>query len=1070
MPGIGPRVGGAHVDVNMQFDDNSVGEVGKRIHKQLSSLGKSLSQVGERNGEIYRSIGRDAVVAWRSLLGTILAGSPLMGSAISAVAGAATLLAGALYSTVQASYGFAPLLLSIGVAAGTAFLGAKSFFKALKDGDLSGLTPSAKAAAKSVQGLADAWKKVRDEVQERMFKGLADDIARLGTTLLPVLQRGLGKMADSLNFLAQEILNYVNSAQGLKVIGTFLDNMADIFKRLSKAVVPFLDGFLRLMNALSPAGKRLADRIADIAKQFQGWTQGERFAKRINDMMLRAEKTAGLLFKVLGNLGAAISNVFNIANPSTNTFLQMLVDVTQRFEDWTSSVEGQNSIATWAAQSVDVMRQFGKTVEAAFKVIAELADPRVIISFLKTVEGAFNYLGKLPLDKIVDTFVRLSEALQPVSSLFLAIVIGGAALNIMIGSLIGQVGGLFAIFGKLIKFKILVSLFRGMSGGAGSAGAAAAGAAGKTGLLSRAWAFLLKIMTKIKSVFSGVVGFFTKTSSATATTASSAGRLAGAFKPVLAILGRFVKFAGPVGIAIWIGTIIAKSKDLQKKLGEVWDAVKEVGSALGGAFKEIGEALKPLAPAAKAVGKAIGLVFDFLDKIVGLAIGVFLDMVIYGFKSLANVIKGAGKIIAGLINVLVGLFTLDFGKMWDGLKQMASGIGPLLKGLFGLFVTFFAPAKLAKLGLGAIKGLGSGIKNAMPGILSTVGQFLANVLKFFVTLAPRLFQYGISAITSLGKAVVSTEPKVLAAAGNLVNGVIVWIAKLPVRLLQLGVSALSKLAGAVVRGTPKVLAAAGRIFTGVVNWIAKLPGRLLSLGQQAVSRLAGAVSAGIGRLRSIAGQIFNGISSSLARLPGRLLSLGQQAISKLAGAVSAGVSRLRGIAGNIVSAITGAISGLPGKMLNLGKKIIDNIVSGITSGLGKVRDVMGKVGDTIGKFLPGSPVREGPLTAWNHGSTAAGGGRNIIDAITGGLRETGPIRRAMEDIANTVSSAFNPRMAVAGGGASVSGGATSRDTREDGSGNVYIGQMMPHDYSEFTRQVAAQKRLASIGGRRPPTS
>jgi hypothetical protein len=1018
MPGLGPRVGGAHVDVNLKFDDKSVGQVGKAIHRQLSNLNKSLVQIGERNRSIYQSIGKDAVVAWRSLLGTIVAGAPLMGSAISGVAGAATLLAGALYSTVQASYGFAPLLAAIGVAAGTAFLGLKSFFKALKDGDLSGLTPSAKAAAKAVQGLGDAWGKVRDTVQENMFKGLADDIAKLGTTLLPVLQRGLGKMGTALNGLAQDMLDYVNSAAGMKTIEKFLNNSADIFDRFAGSIVPFLDGFLRLMNALAPAGKRLADRITDVAERFQSWTQAEGFGKRIDDMMKRAEKTAGLLFKVLGNLGGAIANIFNAANPATNQFLQMLVDVTARFKEWTSSTEGQNSIATWAAQAVDVMRQFGETAEAAFKVIAELADPRVIISFLKTLEGAFEILGKLPLDKIVSGFATIAETLQPVSSLFLAIVIGGAALNIMFGALIGQVGGLFSVFAKLIKFKILINVLKGMGGGAGSAGAAAAGAAGKTGLLARAWGFLLKIIQKVKGAFSGVVGFFSKTSAATGQTASKASKLAGAFKPVLSILGRFAKFAGPVGIAVWIGSIIAKSDKLKAKFGDIWDAMKKVGSALSGAFKEIGEALSPLAPAAKAVGKALGPVFGFLDKLMGLAIGVVLDAIVYAFESLANVIKGAGKIIAGFINVLIGLFTLDFGKVWDGLKQMASGIVPLLKGVFGLFISFFAPARLAKLGLGAIKGLGGGIAKAMPGILSTVGRFLGSVLKFFATLPIRLLGLGARAIAWLGRAFISGAGKVLSAAGRLVTGVIGWIARLPVRLFSLGVRALSRLGKSVVQGTPKVLSAAGRIVMGVIKWIARLPGRLFSLGMQTVSRLAGAVTTGIGRLRSIAGRIFTAVVSFIARLPGRLLSLGQQAVSRLAGAVSAGVGRLRSIAGNIVSTVTGVLSGLPGKLLSIGKNIIGSLISGIASGIGKLAGTVGKVAGTIGKFLPGSPVKEGPLTAWNHGSGATGGGRNVIDAITGGLRNTDPIKKAMQGIASAVSTSLTPTVgagALAGG-------------------------------------------------------
>jgi hypothetical protein len=223
----------------------------------------------------------------------------------------------------------------------------------------------------------------------------------------------------------------------------------------------------------------------------------------------------------------------------------------------------------------------------------------------------------------------------------------------------------------------------------------------------------------------------------------------------------------------------------------------------------------------------------------------------------------------------------------------------------------------------------------------------------------------------------------------------------------------------VAKGAPKVLSAAGRIAMGVINWIARLPGRLLSLGVQAVSRLAGAVSKGIGLLRSIAGRIVSGVISFISKLPGRLLSLGQQAISRLAGAVSAGVGRLRGIASNIVSTVTGVISGLPGKMLSIGANIIGSLISGIASGIGKLAGTVGKVASTIGKFLPGSPVKEGPLTAWNRGSGATGGGRNVIDAIAAGLRDTDPIRKAMAGVASAVSASLTPTVgagALAGGG------------------------------------------------------
>ncbi len=1018
MAGLGPRVGGAHVDVNLKFDDKSLETVGKRIHKQLT-------EISNHNRETYQSIGRESVTAWRAALGAILAGAPLIGSAISAAAGAITVMAGALYSLVQSSFGLAPIITALGIAALTAKIGFTGFADAIKAANpeelaaaLKNLSPSAQAAALAVRSLKDEAHKLRLAVQERMFKGLSDDIAKLSTTLLPVLQTGLVKMAGALNGLFQSLLNYANSKAGLEQIAAVLDNSAEIFKKLSKAAVPFLDGVLRLINALSPAAKRLADRIAEVAMTFQDWTQAEGFGKRIDDMMKRAEKTAGLLIDVLVNVYKAIVNIFNISNPSTNRLLEMLVNATQKFLDFTNSVEGQDSIAKWASSSVDVLAQFGKTAEAVFKVIAELADPRVITSFLKTVEGAFVILGQLPLDKMVDAFVSVAEVLQPVSSLFLAIIIGGAAVNIMIGSLIGQFAGLFGILGGILKFKILTTILKNMGGGAKGAGTAAGAAGKKVGIFSRAWGALKSVFDKVRAVLAKVFPFLGKTGKATGDVASKAGKLSGAFKPVLTILSRLTKFAGPVGLAIWIGTVIAKSDKLKDKLGDIWDAMKEVGSALVDGFKKISDALAPLAPVAKAVGTAFSFVFDFADKLLGLALGVFFDMVIYGFKSLAKVIDGASSIIAGIINILVGLFTLDGAKMLDGLKQVFSGIGPLISGAFGLLVTFFAPAKLLKLAAVGFKALGGGIKSAVPGILSAVG--------------------------------------------GMVGRVIGWIARLPIRLFNLGVQAITRLGGAVKSNAPKVISAAGRIFTGVVTWIAKLPGRLLTLGQQAITRLAGAVQAGVGRLSGIANRIFTAVATQIAKMPGRLLTLGQQAITKLAGAVQAGVGRLGTIAGNIATAIIGAVKSLPGQMLAIGANIVGSLVSGVLSKLGALKDAAAKVASAIKDALPGSPVKEGPLTAWNRGGGASGGGRNVIDAILAGLQDTGPISKAMFGVADAVSSSFNPTMGAGvprlggAGGAGGGGGVTNSRTL-----NVVINN--PHRETASDSLTRTTRNLAYLG-------
>ncbi len=925
---LGPRVGGAHVDVNLKFDDKSLDQVGKDIHRQLSKLNKDLAKVGEQNQKVYRGIGQGAVTAWRSFLGSVITGAPLIGGAISGIAGAATLLGDAFYRVAQSSAAVLPMFTSLGIAGLTLSIGMRNFGAAVSEVDPKKLELLLKGMPKSMQKAVLSTRKFANEMRAavwpRLFAGLSDGIDRLRNT--GVLQRGLGLMADSLNGLAKSVLNYANSKEGVSTLNKFFANNAKVFAALSRIAVPFLDGFLRLINALSPSAIRLAGYIEKVALSFQKWTKGEGFGKRVDKAMQGAQKTAGFLWRILGNLGSAIMNIFNAVNPSTNTFLQILEDVTQRFQDWTASAGGKNTIAEWAGNAVDVMKQVGKTIEAIWPVIVKLADPRIFTNFLATLEGAFKILNKLPLEKMVNAFIKISDAMQPVSSFFLAIIIAGAAFNIMIGSLIGQVGGLFSVIGKLVKFKIITKILKDLGGGAGEA-------TKKVGLFRRIWDFIIRVFGKVKRVIEPVLKLFGKTGAQTVEAASGASRFAGAFKPVLSILARFAKFAGWVGIAVYIGVIIAKSKDLQKKLGDLWDAFKGVFSQLGKSFAEIGDALKPLAPAAKGAGKAFGFIMKIMDKLTELALGVLLDMLIYGFKSLGKVIEGAGHIIAGLINVLVGLFTLDFGKVWEGLKQMASGIKPLLEGLFGLFITFFAPAKLAKLGMFAIKGLGAGIARAMPAILRFAGRFIVAILKFFGTLPFKLLKLGGEALVWLGRAMIRYAPTVLMAAARLVGRIVVWFARLPGRLLTLGGQAIVKLGTAIIRNTPRVIAAAGRIVQGIGRWLGRLPGRLFTLGGQAINRLGAAIRNGIGALKGVAATVVESVVNIIGRLPKKLLGLGGALLAagatlggKILQGIGNGLRAVGNMAGSIASTLKNGINnaiGLPKSLsINvLGKKV-----------------------------------------------------------------------------------------------------------------------------------------------------
>lgn len=920
MVAAGPRVGGAHVDVNLKFDDSSLDTLAKRIQSQLADIGRS-------NRKAYQSIGRAAVTSWRAALGSILAGAPLIGSAISAAAGSITVLAGSLYSLAQSSAGFIPIFTSLGTAGIVAGIGMRGFAAAVSQVDPKilalQLADMPKQMANAVLATRKLSKEMRAALFPKLFAGVADGIKSLSGT--GVLTRGFGKMADSINGLVLSLLDYAGTKAGVSTLNRFFAGNAKVFAALSKAVVPFLDAFLRLTNALTPSAIRLSGHITDLAKYFQDLTKADGFGKRINDAMLKAEKTTGKLFRVLKNLGAAIANIFGAANPATNTFLNMLIRVTGRFKQFTGSVEGQQAIRDWAAKSVEVTKKFGETIRAVFDVIKKLTNSEVLISFLTTLEGAFKNISKLPLDKFVDAFVQIAKKLQPISSALLAVVIGGAAFNIFIGSLLGQLGGLFAVFGSF---------------------------------------------SKVKDIFGGIFG-----KGGGGKHIAEVGKFTGIFKALGGILGKALKFAGLAGLVAYIVILITKSKALQAKVKEAFQAFKDLAGPLKDAFTEIKTALDPIA-------KSLSPVFGFLDKIATLGIGLILDSIIYAFKSFGNVITGVGRIVAGAITFFRGLFTLDGSLMLDGLKKIASGILPLLKGLIGLFITFFAPAKFLKLGAFAFKALGRAIRGAFPAIRG--------------------------------------------AAGGILRGILQFLGQLPGRLIVLGRHAITKLSDAFRSGAPGVL--------------------------QAILRIVGTVLKGIGTL------------------PALLIKLGFRAIKSLAGSFRSGVSKIASAAGTLFKAIWNEIKGLPGDMLKLGASIIGGLVDGILGKLGDLKDAAGKIGGAIKDFLPGSPVREGPLVAWNHGAGATGGGRNVIDAITGGLRDTDPIRKAMADVASAVSSSLIPRVAVAGGGDVRRSADPQRASQDDSGGNVFISKMMPHNYGEFEKQMREKKRLAGLGGRRSVTA
>jgi phage-related protein len=208
-------------------------------------------------------------------------------------------------------------------------------------------------------------------------------------------------------------------------------------------------------------------------------------------------------------------------------------------------------------------------------------------------------------------------------------------------------------------------------------------------------------------------------------------------------------------------------------------------------------------------------------------------------------------------------------------------------------------------------------------------------------------------------------------------------------------SAVTTAVNAVRSVISSVFSAIRSVISTYVNaWRAVISGAMSAI-RSVVSGGVSAVKSAIGGLSSIAGRVRGYFNSAK--------SAAQGALDRLIGVV-------RGVPGRV----TGALGNLGSLLYSKGREIIQGLIDGVLSMVGAIGSAIGKVTGAISKFLPGSPVKEGPLRVLNNGYAGKQIVRMIADGING---QRGLVQAAMGGAtAFPVASASVPPARVSGGG------------------------------------------------------
>lgn len=346
---------------------------------------------------------------------------------------------------------------------------------------------------------------------------------------------------------------------------------------------------------------------------------------------------------------------------------------------------------------------------------------------------------------------------------------------------------------------------------------------------------------------------------------------------------------------------------------------------------------------------------------------------------------------------------------WEAIKSAVEAVGQWFA---GPFVDFFVGAyNKVMAGLSAVGSFFTSVWNGIKAVVSAVVGAIAAVIIGGINLIKTVIGAGLAVVSAIWHAYWGTFGGVITAMFNLV-----------VAVVRLGWTIIK---GLFLLGLMGALAITKTVWNAIAAVVSAVWGRIRAVVAAGVAVVRAVVSAAWGVIRGVTSSVWSAISGVISAVWGRIRgvvaagvavvraavgaawgavsSVTSRIWNGLAGIVSSAVGRVIDIAAGIQGRVVGALAGAGRWLYDKGREIIQGLLDGIESMINAVADKINSVTDKIGRFLPGSPVREGPLKVLNRGHS----GKEIVKMVIGGISSMeGELARTMSNLTSVPAPAL----------------------------------------------------------------
>ncbi|MFD9248517.1 hypothetical protein [Streptomyces bottropensis] len=302
------------------------------------------------------------------------------------------------------------------------------------------LSPNAREFVNAVISQGAAWRGLKLDVQDALFRGLGTTFTNLTTAVVPSLTAGLVGMADNLNAMGKNAAGAVIELSKTGKLRQMFDGLNAGFANLNRIPGQFLKGLTELSIGAAPAFQRLTKAAGDA---------GDRISKKISDGLAsgkleesinRGIDIAKQFGELLGDIFGTLGNIMKAAGEGGGDALGTLGSVFAELRRITAMPEVQQALATIFRAVNEIAKLFAGTLGAVLQAALPLLE-----ALAPVVTELAQKLGPV----LASLAEALGEALMPIMDALLPVVeeLGDVLIDVVqaIMPLLKPIGDLLAV-------------------------------------------------------------------------------------------------------------------------------------------------------------------------------------------------------------------------------------------------------------------------------------------------------------------------------------------------------------------------------------------------------------------------------------------------------------------------------------------------------------------------------------------------------------------------------------------------------------------------------------------------